>query len=159
MKKLIALALLSGTAGAQVDNLNLNMGAYQFSGEVSPTVNVTGSGFDFTAGGAGYLIDLEGAPSLQAAGSYVETLQYYLDGTTITGALLNIDNNSSGMASCGSVPGFSPAPYSHVSACVGSVVDPPSAPANAPEIDGKGAVGAFTLLAGLVLVLKSRAPR
>jgi hypothetical protein len=157
MKSILALALLSGVASAQVDNLNLNMGAYQFSGEVSPTVNVTGSGFDFTAGGAGYLIDLEGATTLQSAGSYVETLQYYLDGTTITGALLNIDNNSSGIVSCGSVPGFSPAPYSHVSACVGSVVDPPLH--QTPEIEGKGAVGAFTLLAGLVLVLKSRAPR
>jgi hypothetical protein len=151
MKKLLALALFSGIASAQTYDLNLNMGAYQFSGEVSPAVNVTGSGFDFTAGSAGYLIDLEGAASLQAAGSYVWTLQYYTSGTAITGALLDVDGQMG--ASCGTVPGWSPPPYSGPSySCAGSVVDPPT---KAPEL-GTSAGIALTLLLGCVAILKGR---
>lgn len=151
--KFLALMLLSSAASAQVYDLTLNMGVYQFSGEVGPVVNVTGSGYDFTAGGNGGLIDLEGAPNLQAAGSEVFTLQYNTDTSgNITFALLQTDGQMG--YSCGSEPGYSPAPFSgpHF-ACVGSVVDPPAM--KAPEL-GTSAGIALTLLLGCVAILKSK---
>jgi hypothetical protein len=148
---ILLLSMLGFNAHAQTYDLTLNMGAYQFSGEVGPAVNVTGSGFDFTAGGQGYLIDLEGAPSLQAAGSEVWTLQYYTTGTVITGALLNIDGQMG--ASCGSVPGWSPPPGVPSYNCTGSVVDPPT---KAPEMDMLVAITSVTLLLGCVAILKGK---
>jgi hypothetical protein len=151
--KALCLLLFAGAASAQTYDLDLNMGAYQFSGEVGPVVNVAGSGYDFTAGGAGYLIDLEGAPTLQAAGSYVFTLQYYLTGTQITGALLQTDGQMG--YSCGTIPGYTPPPMTaEGGACVGSVVDPPAM--KAPELDVGRTAGALTLLCCGVLILKGR---
>jgi hypothetical protein len=153
MKALLALALLSGVAGAQTYNLTLNMGAYQFSGEVGPIISVTGDGYDFTAGGNGGLIDLEGAPTVQAAGSEVFTLEYILTGTQITGALLQTDGQMG--YSCGTIPGYSPPPFTNEGgACSGSVVDPPAM--KAPELDVGRTAGALTLLCCGVLILKGR---
>ena len=149
----LLLVSIGFNAHSQTDDFNLAIGQLTFSGTVWPTVDVVGTGQawgNFTTlvdnGGGNYtLYDLEGAPSIQAAGSIFWRLDYTLSGNTITAAALNFDLNYDPYQYCGA---------GTVQACVGSVVDPPAM--KAPEFGLGAAAEALVLLGGLTLILKSR---
>jgi hypothetical protein len=149
MKKLIALALLSGTASAQVYDLNLSMpgtfgGTVFFVGEVSPTADISSNFTDaMTTPQIGN--PLLGGGFSTGEGSYTETFDYTANNGIITGAYASI-SDSQWTVACGSYGG---------GACSGTVVDPPKATA-APEIDGGTALAALTLLGGGILVWRAR---
>jgi hypothetical protein len=157
MKNIAALLLVvgCGVAQAQVYNFDLTINSSNvFDGTIGPGSTADVGGLTLLEGGpqGGELIDLEGAPSLQAAGSEIFTLNYTVSGTKIVDAFYDIDGQFG--PTCG--PEYTRPPGGGVeSACSGSIT-PVAKTMAAPELDGSHALGALTLLAAGVLVLKGR---
>lgn len=171
MKRLLALAILVAPFAAQAQTVDfyLNLDGGIFAGTLSPVVDVNDrfGGGTFTEGGAGatggqliafYDVPPPGVPVWESA-EYTNELTFTLSGTTITSALWENDvgyTNSTGFASCGTIPGYTPPPGSPQGPCEGSVTT--VATASAPEINPSVAVGALTLLVGGIVVFRGRRP-